>query len=226
MNDQMSYRAIDPGEDDEPSYPVDSTTIDRALDFRLEDNVSDVPPDLLTNASVRASWAALADFSGNMADLDRWAPAVMRRRLARQPRQRATFETPYGPARGTSVTMDLDGQRLRIRYAVDATIDQVPPLTPHLPPHRTRKFAQLRRLMLDIQHEVTPGRIDQLGQRRERRLTPPAFIGADHALRDARPEGQFRLGNPSVHPSPPQQAPGCLIRAKWQEWVDAHGRSA
>lgn len=124
MNAQLSYLAIDPGEEDEPSYPVDSNTIDQALDFRLQDNVTDVPPGLLTNASVRASWAALADFSGNMAALDRWAPTVMRRRLARQPRQRDTFETPYGPARGTSVTVDVDGQRLHIRYAADATIDQ------------------------------------------------------------------------------------------------------
>jgi hypothetical protein len=124
MNGRLSYLAIDPGEDDEPSYPVNSNTIDQALGFQLQDNVTDVPPDLLTNASVRASWATLADFSGNMAALNRWAPSVMRRRLARQPRQRDTFETPYGPARGTSVTVGVDGQRLLIRYAVDATIDQ------------------------------------------------------------------------------------------------------
>jgi hypothetical protein len=124
MNGQMSYLAIDPAEDDEPSYPVNSNTIDEALGFQLQDNVTDVPPGLLTNASVRASWAALADFGGNMAALDRWAPAVMRRRLARQPRQRDTFETPYGPARGTTVTVGVDGQRLQIRYAVEATVDQ------------------------------------------------------------------------------------------------------
>lgn len=35
------------------------------------------------------------------------------------------FDTPYGPARGTSVTVDMDGQRLRIRYAAAATIDQI-----------------------------------------------------------------------------------------------------
>ncbi len=124
MNDQMSYLAIDPAEDDEPSYPVNSNTIDQAAGFQLQDNVKDVPPDVLTNASVRASWAALADFSGNMSALDRWAPAVMRRRLARQRRQRVEFETPYGPARGTTVTVDVAGQRLHIGYAVDAAIDQ------------------------------------------------------------------------------------------------------
>lgn len=124
MNNRVSYLAIDPAEDAEPSYTVNSNTIRRAAEFRLQDDVTDVPPELLTSASVRASWAALADFSGNMAALDRWAPAVMRHGLVRQSRQRVTFETPYGLARGTSVTVDMDGQRLHIRYAVDDTIDQ------------------------------------------------------------------------------------------------------
>jgi hypothetical protein len=123
-NDQLSYLAIDPAENEEPSYLVDSTTIDQAAGFQLQDNITDAPPELLTNASVRASWATLADFSGNMPALDRWAPAVMRRRLARQPRQRLAFDTPYGPARGTSVTVDIGGQRLHIRYAAAETIDQ------------------------------------------------------------------------------------------------------
>ena len=124
MNNRLSYLAIDPAEDPEPSYAVNSNTIGQAAGFQLQDNATEVPPELLTNASVRASWAALADFSGNMAALDRWAPTVMRRRLARQPRQRVTFETPYGSARGTAATVDMQGQRLHIRYAVDETIDE------------------------------------------------------------------------------------------------------
>ena len=48
----------------------------------------------------------------------------MRRRLDRQQRQRVTFDTPFGTARGISVTVGLDGQRLNVRYAVDLTIDQ------------------------------------------------------------------------------------------------------
>jgi hypothetical protein len=124
MNNQLSYLAIDPEEDAEPSYPVNAGMIDQAAGFRLLDNVADVPPDLLANASLRASLATLADFSGNVPALDRWAPHVMRRRLARQPRERATFETPYGPARGTSISVLIDGRRLRIRYAVDAAIDE------------------------------------------------------------------------------------------------------
>lgn len=48
----------------------------------------------------------------------------MRRRLDRQHRQRITFDTPYGTARGISVTVGLDGQRLNVRYAVDEVIDQ------------------------------------------------------------------------------------------------------
>jgi UTRA domain len=102
-NDRLSYLAIDPGEDDEPSYLVNSGTVDQAAGFQLQDNVRDVPPGLLTNASVRASWAALADFGGNMPALDRWAPGIMRRRLTRQQRQRQIFDTPYGPANGISV---------------------------------------------------------------------------------------------------------------------------
>lgn len=69
-------------------------------------------------------WAALADFSGNMAALDQRAPDGMRRGLVRQPRQRITFDTPYKPARGTTVTAGVDGQQLRVRYAVDLSIDQ------------------------------------------------------------------------------------------------------
>ena len=74
--------------------------------------------------------------------------------------------------------------------------NQVPPPSPDLPPHRTGQPAQLRRLMLDIHHEIASGRIDQLGQGRQRRLTPPGLIRADHTLRDTRPEGQFRLRQP------------------------------
>src|SRR5215472_7263137 len=48
----------------------------------------------------------------------------MRRRLTRQQRQRVTFDTPYGPARGISVTVDIGGQQVHVRYAVDAAIDQ------------------------------------------------------------------------------------------------------
>jgi hypothetical protein len=123
-NDRLSYLAIDPDEADDPSYPVNSNTIDQAAGFQLGDNLTNVPPGLLTNASVRAGWATLADFSGNLPALDRWAPSVMRRRLERQPRQRTTLDTPYGPARGTSVAVDIDGQRLRITYAAEVSVDQ------------------------------------------------------------------------------------------------------
>jgi hypothetical protein len=66
---------------------------------------------------------------------------------------------------------------------------KIPALSPDLPPHRTRQPAQLRRLVLDVHHEVASGRIDQLGQGRERRLPPSGFISADHTLRDTCPEG-------------------------------------
>lgn len=123
-DDRISYLAIDPAEGEEPSYPVNSNTIDQAAGFQLQDNVRDVEPEMLANASVRASWATLADFSGNMPAFQRWAPAVMQRRLARQPRQRTTLDTPYGTARGTSTTLGTEGSRLHITYAVETTIDR------------------------------------------------------------------------------------------------------
>lgn len=123
-NDRLSYLAIDPEEDDtEPSYEINSNLISQAASFRLRDDVRNVPPELLTNASVRASWATLADFSGNVSAFYRWAPDVMRSRISRQSRQRVTFETPYGPARGTSVTVTMGGERMNIRYAADLAID-------------------------------------------------------------------------------------------------------
>ena len=67
--------------------------------------------------------------------------------------------------------------------------------------------------MLNIQNEVASGRIDQLGQGRQRRLTPSGFISADHTLRHTRPEGQFGLRHPRTDPSLPQQAPGRFTRA-------------
>jgi hypothetical protein len=122
-NDRVSYLAVDPGEDDEPSYEVDSATLDQSQHFQLTEEARDVSPTLLTSASVRASWATLADFSGNLAALDLWAPSVMRRRLDRRPRQRVTFDTPYGDARGTTVSMNVNGQTLAVRYAAARTVD-------------------------------------------------------------------------------------------------------
>ncbi len=154
MNSRLSYLAIDPADDAEPSYTVNSNTIGQAAGFQLQENVTDIPPELLTNASVRASWAALADFSGNMAALDRWAPAVMRRRLARQPRQRVTFETPYGTARGTSVTVDMHGQRLHIRYAVDETVDQQMTEPPEAIADAQIAFAERLDTLTDTRHHA------------------------------------------------------------------------
>jgi hypothetical protein len=73
--------------------------------------------------------------------------------------------------------------------------DQLPPFPPELPSYRPGQPAQLRRLLLlDIDHQVSSGRrVDQPGQRRERRLSPSGFIRADHALCDARPESKLRL---------------------------------
>jgi hypothetical protein len=79
----------------------------------------DAPPDLLTNASVHASWATLADFSGNMPALDRWLPPSC------SAVSHDSHDSASRTARGASVTVDMDGQRLHIRYAAAATIDQL-----------------------------------------------------------------------------------------------------
>ena len=91
--------------------------------------------------------------------------------------------------------------------------DQVPPFPPDLPPYRAGQPAQLRRLRLDIHYEIAASRINQPGQRREGRLPPSGLISADHALRDARPEGQLCLRYSRIVPGPPQQAPGRFVRA-------------
>lgn len=124
-NDGVSYRAIDPDDNEEASYEVTSNMIEQVSNFRLGDfDRSNVPPNVLVNASVRASWATLADFGGNFGALERWAPAVMRRRLDRRPRNRVSFDTPFGTARGTSITFGFDGARLTLRYAVAEAIDR------------------------------------------------------------------------------------------------------
>jgi hypothetical protein len=122
---EVSYLALDPDEGDEASYEVNSNTIAQVADFQLRDrDIENVSPVQLTNATVRSSWATLADFGGNLEALDRWAPRVMRRRLYRQPRDRVTFGTPYGDARGTSVTFSFEGRQLTVRYAINVTVDQ------------------------------------------------------------------------------------------------------
>lgn len=121
-NNQVSYLAIDPDDDEEPSYEVTSDTIEQVGSFQLGDeDMADVSPTDLASASVRASWATLADFGGYLIALDRWAPAVMRQRLDRRSRDRIG---PFGAARGTSITFGFDGRRMTVRYAIGETVDQ------------------------------------------------------------------------------------------------------
>ncbi|WP_290054009.1 hypothetical protein [Amycolatopsis solani] len=120
---RTSYLAVDPGDDDEPSYALDIETIDRGRGFRLESDREDVSAAEIANAAVRASWAVLADFGGNVDAIRRWAPDVMRNRIERQPRDRVTFETPIGTARGTSLEFRFGGERLTVRYGIDESVD-------------------------------------------------------------------------------------------------------
>lgn len=91
---RTAYLAVDPGDDDEPSYSVDVESIDRGRSFRLESDRVDVSAAEIANAAVRASWAVLADFGGNLRAIERWAPQVMQSRIERQPRERLTVR--YG----------------------------------------------------------------------------------------------------------------------------------
>jgi hypothetical protein len=81
----------------------------------------------MAGASVRASWAVLADFGSNLGALRRWAPEVMERRIERRPRERLTFSTPLEETRGTSLTFGYDREQLTVSYGIARSIDE--PLT-------------------------------------------------------------------------------------------------
>jgi hypothetical protein len=120
---RASYLAVDPGDDDEPSYEVDSESIDRVRSFRFESDQVDVSAVEIASASVRASWAMLADFGGNADTIRLWAPEVMRDRIERRPRERVTFATPVGTARGTSLSFGFGREQLTVRYGVAESVD-------------------------------------------------------------------------------------------------------
>lgn len=123
-NNGVSYLALDP-EDVDEAYEVNSNTIERTASFRLSDaDPTYISPVDLASAAVRASWATLADFGGNLSALERWSPAVMRQRLSRRSRERVTFDTPFGVARGTSITFSFQGRQLNVRHAIDAAVDE------------------------------------------------------------------------------------------------------
>ncbi|MDT7799798.1 MAG: hypothetical protein QOI78_3231 [Actinomycetota bacterium] len=120
---RTSYLAVDPADDDEPSYEVTNETIDRFQSFRFESDRVDVLAAEITVASVRASWAMLADFGGNLEAVGRWAPEVMQSRLERRPRDRVTFETAVGTARGTTLDFGFGRERLTVGYGVATSVD-------------------------------------------------------------------------------------------------------
>jgi hypothetical protein len=124
---RMFYRAIDPEGEDEARYRITGETLREVSGFRLgywDNNLPDVPGTVLVNASVRASWAMLADFAGNRDALYQWAPAVMSQRMSRATQDRAGFETPYGDAIGISVSFNVGGRQLHVRQGLRATIDR------------------------------------------------------------------------------------------------------
>ncbi|MFI6308425.1 hypothetical protein ACIBCH_41575 [Amycolatopsis thailandensis] len=122
-DNQVSYLAVDPPDGEEQSYEVSSRTMPRSDNFRIDSDRIDESAIELVNASVRASWATLADFGGNLEALDRWAPEIMRRRLSRRARERHTFETPLGTARGITTTFEFEGHRLVLRLGLASGID-------------------------------------------------------------------------------------------------------
>jgi hypothetical protein len=120
----LRYLALDPQDEDEPSYEVRAERVRQMRGFRIADNTRDVDSRDLVDAGLPGSWAMLADFAGNLPAVERWAPRVMRQRLDRRPRDRPYYETPYGTARGTSATFAFEGQRLTVRCGVEASLDQ------------------------------------------------------------------------------------------------------
>ncbi|MBL7487314.1 hypothetical protein I6A60_00265 [Frankia sp. AgB1.9] len=120
----LRYLALDPQDEDEPSYEVRAERVRQVRGFRIADNARDVDSGELVDAGLPGSWAMLADFAGNLPAVERWAPRVMRQRLDRRPRERPFYETPFGTARGTSATFAFEGQRLTLRCGVEASLDQ------------------------------------------------------------------------------------------------------
>jgi hypothetical protein len=120
----LRYLALDPPDEDEPSYEARPERVREMRGFHLADDARDVLSRDLVDATLSGSWAMLADFAGNLPAVDLWAPRVMRQRLDRRPRDRSPYETPFGTARGTSATFTFEGQRLTVRYGVEATLDQ------------------------------------------------------------------------------------------------------
>ncbi|MFF1609477.1 hypothetical protein ACFVYA_16980 [Amycolatopsis sp. NPDC058278] len=120
---ETCYRAVDTIEGTEPSYEVTPEMIEQPRDFRLEAERPEVLAAEIAGASVRASWAMLADFGSNLEALRNWAPETMLGRTNRRPRVRTTFDTPLGTANGTSITFGFDRERLTVRYGVDASVD-------------------------------------------------------------------------------------------------------
>jgi hypothetical protein len=120
----LSYIAIDPADEEEPSYDVRLGNFDEVRSFRLGQDRANRSSLELVSGAVSASWATLADFGGNLGAVERWAPEIMRRRLDRRSRDRVSFETPFGTARGTSATFILAGRQFTVRLGIDTTIDQ------------------------------------------------------------------------------------------------------
>lgn len=117
----IRYLAVDPGDDDEPTFEP-----------RLEGNDDDVVLSFddrsvegrgLVDTALRGSWASLADFGGNLGALQVWAPELMRERLVRRPRERERFTSPFGDAVGTSAVFEIDGPTLTVRHAIAASVD-------------------------------------------------------------------------------------------------------
>jgi hypothetical protein len=121
---ETCYRAVDTIDGPEPSFRLTSETIEGNRDFRFEAERPEELAEEVAAASVRASWAMLADFGSNFVALRKWAPQAMLGRTNRRERPRTTFDTPLGTATGTSTTFDFDRERLIVRYGIDDLVDE------------------------------------------------------------------------------------------------------
>lgn len=126
-DEEVSYLAIDPDDagspDEEPTYLVTGRSIQNASDFLLSDAAIDVPIAVLASAALSASWAQLAEFSGNQVAAQRWSTAAMKLRADRLQPIRTELETRYGTARGVQTPFLLNGRQLSVFYGIDADLD-------------------------------------------------------------------------------------------------------
>lgn len=128
-NRNVAFSAIDPSDDDDIYVDLDDLGRATRSEFRLPgyeggNRISEEELGAVVGASLRSSWANLADFGGNSEGYFRWAPPSMREKQIRAPRDRAGAETPIGDAYGIRASFTIQSRQLDVFYGIEATIDR------------------------------------------------------------------------------------------------------